>query len=236
MRKVDKNHLLFVEGDMYATRFEVFEPFEDPNIACSFHFYPFLFRDLRKGQNLKKNIEQALFKTVSLRDIFERLKRPVWCGETGASFNYGSRTIQENAIGDIIDIYEKLGISWSVWTYKDAGSMGTVYPKRNSKWMTFSKRAKRKWDFWGDFEGRDKYIGEVIKKYPTDVCELEKRKIGLRILANYQLVLKEVYAKILQDIPFKEFLSCAESFDYKNCEVWQAVADMVANHTKLHIS
>jgi endoglucanase len=235
IRTVDKNHLLFVEGDMYAARFELFEPFEDPNVACSIHFYPFFpFTGelLDSNQNQKEEIEQALFERVSLRDIFDRLKRPIWCGETGALYNHGDRAAHESMLGDVIEIYEKYGIGWSVWTYKDACSMGTVHPKENSQWMNFSKLAKQNWSFWEDFDLREKYVDEVISKHPADVCEPERRKIGFRVLANYRLVLKEVYSKILKKIPFDTFLGYVDSFKYSNCEVWDGLVNTVTGHTK----
>jgi len=232
IRKVDSNHLLFVQGDMYATRFELFEPFEDPNVACSFHFYPFLHQRLYTKQNQKEEIEHVLFENVSLRDIFERLKRPVWCGETGALYNCGDRARHEGMLRDVLEIYEKHGISWSVWTYKDARSMGTVHPKEDSEWVCFSKLAKQKWDFWEEFKSRGKYVEELIGKYSADVSELEKQKIGFRVLANYQLVLKEAYSKIFKDIPFELFLSYVNSFNYNNCEVWDGVVNIVTSHTK----
>ena len=232
IRTVDKNHLLFVEGDMYATQFEMFEPFEDPNVACSFHFYPFLHQHLSSKKNQKERIENALFKNVSLEDIFERLKRPVWCGETGALYSHGNKTQHESMLRDVLEIYEQYGISWSIWTYKDACSMGTVHPKEDSEWMDFSRLTKQKWNFWEEFRLRDKYVEEIIKKYSTDVSDLEKMKIGFRILANYQLVLKEAYAKIFQDIPFESLLNYLNSFNYNNCEIWEAIINLVMNHTK----
>ncbi len=231
IRKVDKNHLLFVEGDMYATRFELFEPFEDPNVACSFHFYPFLCQHLYTKQN-QKEIERVLFEKVSLKDVFKRLKRPVWCGETGALYSYGNRTLHERMLGDVLEVYEKHGISWSVWTYKDACSMGTLHPKEDSQWMSFSELTKQKWDFWKEFKSRDKYVRQLIERYSAHVCELEKQKIGFRVLANHQLVLKEAYPEIFRNIPFEQLLNCVNSFNYNNCEVWNEVVNIVTGHTK----
>jgi len=232
IRKVDKNHLLFVEGDMYASQFELFEPFEDPNVACSFHFYPFLYQHLYTKQNQKERIEHTLFENVTLKDIFERLKRPVWCGETGALYSPGDRTHQESMLEDVLEIYEKYDVSWSIWTYKDARSMGTVHPKEKSEWMCFSGLTKQKWNFWEEFESRDNCVGEIIKKYSIEISELEKRKIGFRVLANNQLILKEAYTKILQNIPFELLLSYVNSFNYSNCEFWDGVINLVMDYTK----
>jgi endoglucanase len=232
IRAVDKNHLLFVEGDMYAARFEMFEPFEDPNVACSFHFYPFLHIHLSKKKNQRDRIEESLFKQVSLKDILERLKRPLWCGETGALYNQGRRSQQVGMLEDLLQFYREQGISWSVWTYKDAGSMGLVHPKEDSQWLKFSKLAKGKWDFWQEFAMVDSYAEELVNKYQADVPEPEKRKIGFRILANSQLVLKERYTRIFKDIPFEALLGYVDSFNFNSCEIWDDLARLVRIYSK----
>jgi len=232
IRTVDPNHVLFVEGDMYATRFEMFAPFEDPNVACSFHFYPFLHQDNSTKPTQKERVEEELFLDVGLEDICERLKRPIWCGETGALFSYGDRDRHESMLEDILEIFEERGISWSLWAYKDARNMGTVHPKADSAWMKFSTLASQGWNFWEEFEEREKYENEALKRYPTEMPALEKRRVGFRILANNQLILKERYAKTFKDIPFKVLLSYLDSFDFDNCETWDRVSSLVMKYTK----
>lgn len=232
IRAVDPNHILFVEGDMYATRFEMFELFEDPNVACSFHFYPFLHQDRSTRPTQKERIEEELFLDVGLEDIFERLKRPAWCGETGALFNYGDRSHHESMLEDILEIFEERGISWSLWAYKDARNMGTLHPKADSAWMKFSVSASQGWDFWKEFEMRETYETEALKRYPTEMPVLEKRRLGFRILANNQLILKERYTKLFQDIPFKALLDSLDSFSFDNCETWERVSNLVMKYTK----
>lgn len=232
IRSVDKNHLLFVEGDSYATRFEDFEPFADPNLACSFHCYPFMYLNEFSGKNQKESIEKILFEKISLKDIQERLKRPLWCGETGALFNHGDRRQHESLLQDTLEIFEKNNMSWSLWTYKDARSMSMMHPKENSPWMHFAKCAGQKWNFWEEFRLRDNYVEDLIKQYNLAVPELDKLRIGFRILANQQLVLKETYTEIFKNIPFETFLTYPDSFLYKNCELWQPIANLVTNLTQ----
>ena len=61
---------------------------------------------------------------------------------------------------------------------------------------------------------------------------LERRKIGFRILANNQLILKERYTKLFQDIPFEALLGYLDSFDFENCETWEQVSNLVMKYTK----
>ena len=233
IRKVDKNHILFVEGNLYGTDFKIFEPFEDPNVALSFHYYPFMRQGLSKKKSQRDRILETLLNDVPLKYMSENLKRPIWCGETGALFNHGERLQHISMLKDILEIYNDFEISWSIWTYKDACSMGTVHPKENSEWMIFSNNVKQKWNFWDEFNSRDKVVEDLINKYQVNISEFEKYKIGFRILANNQLVLKERLIIMLSNVPFDSFLNYADSFTFKNCEVWKAAADIVMNYAKL---
>jgi len=232
IRTVDKNHLIFVEGDLFASKFELFEPFEDPNVACSFHFYPFLPKNLAAKKNQKEKIERTLFNNISLRDISERLKRPVWCGETGALFNYGNRTQYEGMLNDVLDIFNSNGISWSIWPYKDARSMGTVHPREDSEWMNFSKLASKDWNPWEGFKYLVKDVEKLIDNFSIDVPEMEKIKLIFRISANNQLILKEANAKLFKEIPFDSLYNYLDSFNFNNCETWDRVIEIVRDHIR----
>ena len=110
--------------------------------------------------------------------------------------------------------------------------MGTLHPKVDSAWMRFSSLASQGWSFWKEFEMREKYEAEALKRYPTEMSLLEKRRLGFRILANNQLILKERYAKIFQDTPFEALLGYLDSFDFSNCEIWERVSNLVMEYTK----
>ena len=231
IRKIDKNHILFVEGNLYGTDFKIFEPFEDPDVALSFHYYPFMRQSLSKKKSQKERILETLKNDVPLEYMTEKLNRPIWCGETGALFNYGNRTQHESMLKDILKIYKEFGISWSVWTYKDACSMGTVHPKEDSDWIVFSDNVKQKWNFWDEFNSRDKIVEDLINKYQVNISEFEKYKIGFRILANNQFVLKEKYNNLFIDIPFDSLINYVDSFKFDNCEIWKEVVDIVVNYS-----
>ena len=110
--------------------------------------------------------------------------------------------------------------------------MGTVHPEQDSKWMDFSKSVKQKWNFWEEFNLRERYVNNLISRYSTEASPLLRLKLGFRILANTQLVLKEAYAKIFKDIPFESFLHYVDSFEYKNCKVWDNLAEIVMRYTQ----
>ncbi len=231
IRSVDTNHMLFVEGDFYATHFEMLEPFDDPNVALSFHFYPFFHHDSSGNKTQKEWLEGELLRNVPLEEIVEWFERPLWCGETGARFGHPQRAHFESMLADVLDIFEARGISWSIWAYKDARSMGTVHPAADSDWMRFSERASEGWSFWQEFPARFERADEALMAYDYDVPPMAKHKLAFRLLANKMLIQKERYPGIFEDIPFESLLGYPDSFRFERCEVWQEVADLVMKHT-----
>ncbi len=229
IRKVDKNHLLFIEGDAYTTDFSHFKTIRDKNTACTFHFYPLFFTDhiSKDLKHQKESIRKVLNHVVTLKDIRNRLKRPVWCGETGVSMKKGNRKFQEKLLCDFLEILEEEGISWSMWSYKDARAMGSLHPAENSPWMKFALKACNGWEFWPDQDFCNKETERIIKRYGIEIPYIMKRKILYRVLCNYQMILAENYKNILSKIPFKEFIKYPELFRFEKCEKWEAVLDMV---------
>lgn len=231
VRAIDPNHMFFIEGDRYAVDFRCFKPISDPNVACTFHFYPLFFEELLPANNRKEAMEALLFKHVTLDDIRTRLKRPVWCGETGALFSKGDRAHHEDMLRDMLAILEKHGISWSLWSYKDARSMGTVHPSDDSPWMNFSRRARAEWEFWTDYYEGTAIVDQLISKYPTNVSNMLKRKLWYRTLANYQYILADRYRNLFAQVPLEELLTYPESFLFDRCEVWKELTTMVKAYT-----
>jgi len=231
IRTVDKNHMLFVEGDMYGTQFDLFDRFDDPNVACSFHYYPFLRQHLSDRKTQKERILHSLHKSVTLNDISERLERPAWCGETGALLSRGNREQQESMLWDMLNLCRTQDISWSLWSYKDARNMGLLHPGESSGWMNFSREVSDDWNFWDDFESRDKIVDSLIRKSRTEISKMEKLKLGFRVLANQQLILKERLTRTLRELPFETFLEYADSFRFSCCDQWENAARMVREFT-----
>jgi len=234
IRTVDSNHLLFIEGDTYTMDFRAFRPFTDKNIAATFHLYPMFFKELLsiEREKRKEALEEILFRSVTLDYIQDVLKMPVWCGETGALLDSNNREYQESLLEDFLYVLEKHKISWSIWSYKDARSMGSVHPAENSEWMNFSRRVCYDWNFWEDYNRIFEEVEDIIiNKYPTEINQSLKRKLAYRMLCNYQYVLTERYDSIFSKIPFEELLGYLDSFKFENCEKWEKLINLIKKYT-----
>ena len=95
IRTVDRNHLIFAEGNWYATDFSGLTPAWDSNMAWSFHKY------------WNPNEFNAVSSYLSLRASSQR---PLWLGESGENSNQW--------LSDCITMMESYNIGWSWWTLK----------------------------------------------------------------------------------------------------------------------
>lgn len=223
VREVDREHVLFVEGDFYAHDFSAFEPFADPNVALSFHFYPFFGLDSWKESSTRDALAAQLEREIALADVRRRLKRPLWCGETGVPCNRGHLAVHERLHDSTLGMFNSEGIGWSVWTYKDARGMGSLRAAQDSGWMKLSESLCRGWDFWTEFFSVGAEIDLLEKRLGPMSAQL-KRRLNFRRLADTQYALAERYPAVLEALPFDQLMAAVESLAFGRCERWEAVA------------
>ncbi len=100
IRTVDKNHMIFAEGNWYATDFSALAPAWDTNMAWSFHKY------------WNVNDYSAFQSYLSLR---ASTNTPLWMGESGENSNQW--------FSDAVQLLEAYHIGWSWWTLKKIESI-----------------------------------------------------------------------------------------------------------------
>lgn len=103
IRKIDKNHMIILEGCHWATDFSIFEDFSPDeaadNIALEFHKY------------WSDPDEESL---ADFLKVSRRLRTPLWMGEGGEN-NLSWYTY-------VFPMYERLKIGWCFWSYKKMGT------------------------------------------------------------------------------------------------------------------
>jgi endoglucanase len=100
IRKVDQNHIIFIEGNWFANDFTGLTPPWDNNMVYSFHKY-WTF-------NNQSSIQWML-------DIRNNFNIPVWLGESGENSNTWFR--------ECIKLLEDNKIGWAWWPMKKIGSI-----------------------------------------------------------------------------------------------------------------
>jgi endoglucanase len=103
IRKVDKKHIIFIEGNQFANDFTGLTPPWDNNMAYSFHKY------------WNPATVETIQKFLDIRDKYEV---PLWMGESGENNNDWFRAA--------VNLFETNNIGWSWWTIKKIGSESSL--------------------------------------------------------------------------------------------------------------
>lgn len=218
IRSVDREHVLFIEGDFYAQDTRNFVPLKDPQVACSVHFYPFF----HTTPHQPRPSAAALMKTAfTLDDIRERLKRPVWCGETGIPLDAEEPEEMALLLQDTLSVFRKENISWSVWNGKDARAMGLIHPREDSPWMELCRKIKPVWNIGREMVSAREESEERMSGTDLDPARREEviRDMQFRILALRQIDETARLESALKKIPFADLLKALESFRFDRCEI-----------------
>ena len=95
IRQIDTNHIIFIEGNYYATTFDNLDDFPDDNMVYAFHKY---WNATDVG-------------TINyLLDLSTRNNVPLWLGESGENSNPW--------FFEVTRLVEARGIGWNWWTHK----------------------------------------------------------------------------------------------------------------------
>lgn len=148
IRKVDRNHIIFLGGAQWNTNFSVFsEPF-DNNIAYTFHKYWMPAEQIE--------IQEYI-------DFGEKYNVPIWMGESGENTDEWIKSFRI--------LLEKNKIGWSFWPYKKMDSTrGVVSFHRTEEWNQIIKYAESSYK---NFEEKrnNKPAQKVIMKALNDLLE-----------------------------------------------------------------
>lgn len=118
IREVDKNHLIFIEGNSFANDHSGLKPPWDDNFAYSFHKY-------WSGTG-----PDDLNWIINLRNAYNV---PLWLGESGENSNAWYT--------DMIALSEKQNIGWSWWPVKKSGINNVLS-------VTFNKSYEDLINYW----------------------------------------------------------------------------------------
>ena len=151
IRKADTRHIIFLEGDSYASIFfGLDKPFDD-NLAYSSHNYtvpgfgPGQYPGVIHPRNalgsgsepwdLKK--QEQLFLNAEGTRFTQQNNVPLWVGEFGSVFNGPADEAGDRlrALDDQLSIFEANGAHWTTWNYKDIGVMGMLTLNPESPYM-----------------------------------------------------------------------------------------------------
>jgi endoglucanase len=246
IRKVDLEHIIFLEGNRYSQDFSTFGP-PLPNVVYTLHNYAvpgFIdggdYPGISRGEYFDKTVlHDRLLKSCQ---YMLKNRTPIWVGEFGPVYTGDPEkdAMRYQILMDQLSFYKELDAHWCLWTYKDLGLQSLVGLVPSSKWIQKIKPILEKKtilgvDSWGGLDKNIRHIIEPIeqtfeeyfpnyKPFPFDAKWQINRTVRHILLAE---PLMEDFYPLLQGLDMKEIDSLMASFKFENCCVRQELTDII---------
>ncbi len=159
IRRVDRKHILFIEGNRWAQDIEMLDDFNDDNWAYSIHFYEPMEYTFHLVHSLTYPLksEQGTWDQKVMRqrmngyaDVARKRQRPVFVGEFGVNARDGLHG-EDIYVRDLLKVFNDLGFHWTYWTYKAVKNHmfpdGVYNYRPNSPWIC-REGPYSGWDSW----------------------------------------------------------------------------------------
>jgi endoglucanase len=236
IRKVDPDHIIFLEGDYYSRLFRGLDaPFAD-NLVYSSHNYNSAGFGPGPYPSEAWNLEyqrQTFDNHEGTRFAIEH-SVPLWVGEFGAVYNgpASEKPDRLRAMADQLDVFETAGAHWTTWTYKDVGVMGLVELHPECDYLAriaHVLNAKRELasDFWMSWLPRTRatqLVGELALHAEQTIADSEidsaanRKCLGQATLAGYiAMLMQPAFARCFTGLSETQIDTILQSFAFANC-------------------
>lgn len=253
IRKIDPQHIIFLEGDYFASLFEGFEPPFTANLAYSSHNYtpsgfgPGAYPGVINGAMWDREKQLETFLSHEGARFTQKHNVPLWVGEFGSVYN-GPKSEEEDrlrALDDQIGIFETYKTHWTTWTYKDVGVMGWMMLHPESEYMQLVKHeleAKRlldtdQWMGWLPGTPAKELLRKLADYIKTTVNdeEIEDESVyeylKQRAMSGYAGSLMQFsYAGIFKGMTEERIDRVMDSFKFGNCVKNTGLIKVVRKH------
>jgi len=235
IRKIDKNHILFVEGDKYAVDFSKFTEVWE-NVVYTNHDYAtpgFIHGGDYPGITNNKYYDKDTLEHDFLKksEFMYSHKVPLWVGEFGPVYtgNTAKDEMRYQVLKDQLAYYNKYKVSWCIWLYKDMGLQAIMHQNSNTPYMKLvSKFLARKDSLGADAWGSsDKNIRQVIapledlfnKEFPTYNPYPKGYKGDINLFIRHILIAEALvpeYCNLFKGLSDEQVVALAKSFSFEN--------------------
>ncbi|MFG3436166.1 glycoside hydrolase family 5 protein [Nonomuraea sp. NPDC047897] len=245
VRAADPRHVLFLDGNTYATDFTVFrEVYENTVFVC----HDYALAGFAHGGPYPGYTRGSWCDRGQLEEAFARRSRfqretgtPLWVGEFGPVYT-GDPAVDEQRyriLRDQLEIYDAHDAGWSLWTYKDVGLQGLVCaagPYLDRFGPFIAKKRRLGVDRWGStMEETAEVLAPLHRLLAEEAPGWEPYPWGARYQTDdlvrhillAQALLPE-YAGLFGGLDDDELVALADSFLLRRCVRREPLLDLLA--------
>ena len=233
--KVDPKHIMFIEGDHYATDFSKFTEVWD-NVVYTNHDYAtpgFIAGGDYPGYSGTRYYDKDTLEKDFLgkSEFMMSHKVPLWVGEFGPVYtgNPEKDEMRYQVLKDQLAYYNKYKVSWCIWLYKDMGLQAIMHQNDNTPYMKLVKPFLAKKDSLGSdaWGSTDKNIRQVIKpledlfakEFPGYNPYPKGTNGQIALIVRHILIAEALvpeYANLFKDLSEEQVIALAKSFSFEN--------------------
>ncbi|MFA9391692.1 MAG: glycoside hydrolase family 5 protein [Prolixibacteraceae bacterium] len=249
--KIDPNHLMFLEGDLYATKFDHFTEIWD-NVVYTNHDYAgpgFIRGGDYPGFTGQRYFDKDTLEMdfLSKSEFMHSHHVPLWVGEFGPVYTGNSEKdeMRYQVLKDQLAYYNKYKVSWCIWLYKDMGLQAIMHQNPNTPYMKLvsaflARKDSLGADAWGS---TDKNIRQVLqpledlfnKEFSTYNPYPKGWQGDINLFVRHILISEALipeYCNLFNDLSDEELIALAESFRFENYVRRDRLEDILTGREK----
>jgi endoglucanase len=254
VREVDADHIIFLEGDYYSTRFSKFDPPFAPNLVYSNHNYTpaglFTGKCPEKfdGKTWNRKRQGDVFGAGEGTVYTQQNQVPLWVGEFGSLYTgpVADATYRLRALDEQIAVFEEHAAHWTIWTYKDIGVMGLATVDPRSDYLQLVRpvlRAKHALgvDLWLYTGVPKSYVQKAVDRLARYAERTIKEKeidhpsnrmyLSQAVQAGYfASLLQPSFAKRFKGLSESQIDGVMQSFALRNCKVQKGLVEVMKKY------
>jgi aryl-phospho-beta-D-glucosidase BglC (GH1 family) len=251
IREVDSEHILFIEGDNFATEYDGLDVTFDDQIVIETHNYvaatigPGAYPGEFEGMYWNRDVLAAVFGAHSGVRLAYKLGKPVFVGEFGVLYTnrLDELSYRTAALDDQLGVFDSTNTHWAIWTYKDIGSMGAVNVSPESEYLRLIDPILKAKHQAADWEGEmpQTRVGRSLKETADTIDEeldslgipdkVERNRFAQYTLFGYLAQFLQVpYANLFKDLSENQIDQLLQSFCFEHCVPNQPVLDVLKRH------
>jgi endoglucanase len=251
IRKIDPRHILFLEGNSYATDFSTFTEVWD-NVVYTNHDYAipgFIGGGDYPGYTGSRYINRDTLEHDFLgkSEFMFSHRVPLWVGEFGPVYTGipEKDEMRYRVLKDQLAYYRKYNVSWCIWLYKDLGLQAILRQNENTPYMKLVSAFLKKKNYLGAdaWGSTDKNIRQVM----TPIEELFKKEFSgynpyprgqqgeINLLVRHILIAEALvpeYCDLFRNLSNEQLTALAQSFRFENYVKRQRLEDILTGREK----
>lgn len=178
IRKVDPNHIIFLEANHYGQKLRALGEPKAENIAYSIHVYQPINFTFNFQPHLKYpgyidgkfwDSRQIYKYILPYHQLAEKWQVPIYVGEFGINYRSPGYYGELRFLRDVLDCFKRFNFHWTYWTYKAIAN--ALYPDGIYQYLPNSPWVKREGPIlgWENFHSLwKKQKNQISRSWKTD--------------------------------------------------------------------